>query len=109
MAVRSSRSAQWKKQRLRVLKRDNYICTYCGNPGANEADHIIAKVLGGGDEMDNLTACCRMCNLRKGKRRIGSFSVGTSTPPVFTELLSPKTVSLALEGPFEGQNGPLWS
>jgi hypothetical protein len=61
-------SAAWKRQRLIVLRRDCYICAYCGE-AANEVDHVQPRVQGGTDDLDNLVACCRMCNLRKGKRR----------------------------------------
>ena len=109
MAVKSSRTYAWKKQRLLVLKRDGYVCHYCGNPGANEADHIIPKAKGGGDEMDNLVACCRSCNLRKGKKSQAFFLSPKSTPPVFISNLSPKTVNTPLVGPFDGQIESLWS
>ena len=108
MAVKSSRSGQWKKQRLRVLKRDNYVCFYCQGP-ANEADHIVAKVKGGGDEMENLVSACRMCNLRKGKKNQAVFLGRTTTPLDFPVTLSPVTRSVPLSGPFEGQSEPLWT
>jgi 5-methylcytosine-specific restriction endonuclease McrA len=81
-------SAAWKRQRLIVLRRDCYICAYCGE-AANEVDHVQPRVQGGTDDLDNLVACCRMCNLRKGKRSEASFLGRTPTPPVFTGYLSP--------------------
>jgi 5-methylcytosine-specific restriction endonuclease McrA len=99
----------WQKQRVLVLRRDCYTCHYCGNPGANEVDHVIARVNGGGDEMDNLVACCRLCNLKKGKKEQAVFLGGNFTPPVFTRVLHTKTESLPLVGPFEGQRQPLWN
>ena len=38
-------TAEWKKQRQRVLKRDGYICAYCGQD-ATEVDHIIPRAKG---------------------------------------------------------------
>ncbi len=99
----------WQKQRLLVLRRDCYTCHYCGNPGANEVDHVIARVNGGGDEMSNLVACCRQCNLKKGKKEQAVFLGSPFTPPVSPMSLHTKTESLPLIGPFEGQRRPLWS
>ena len=70
-------SGKWKTQRLIVLRRDCYICAYCGEP-ANEVDHIQPRVLGGTDDLDNLVACCRRCNSSKGKRSEAHF-LGQST------------------------------
>ena len=65
-------TGHWKKQRLRVLARDGWTCTYCGEP-ATEVDHVIPRKVGGGHDMDNLVASCRACNLRKGSRSEGLF------------------------------------
>jgi len=108
MAKHSSRDARFKKQRLRVLARDNWTCIYCGGP-ANEADHVIAKVKGGDDSMENLVSACRMCNNRKGKKPQAVFLGQTATPLVSREVLSPVTTSVPLSGPFEGQSEPLWA
>lgn len=45
-----------------VLRRDP--CAYCGGACAH-LDHIVAKKLGGGNEVANLTAACARCNHRK--------------------------------------------
>ena len=108
MAVKSSRSGKWKKQRLRVLSRDGNVCFYCGDV-ATEADHIIAKVNGGGDEMENLVSACRMCNLRKGKKNQAVFLGAASTPLYFREPLHTMTQSVQCVGPFEGQLKSSWS
>jgi 5-methylcytosine-specific restriction endonuclease McrA len=57
-------TAHWKKLRLQVLRRDGYTCTYCGDV-ATEVDHIVAKVKGGEDTLDNCTSACRRCNIQK--------------------------------------------
>ena len=62
----------WKEQRLRVLKRDSYTCAYCGQE-ANQVDHIIPRVNGGTHDLDNLVACCKSCNVRKGSKNEGVF------------------------------------
>ena len=108
MAVKSSRSGQWKKQRLRVLRRDNYVCRYC-NGVANEADHVIPKVKGGDDSLDNLVAACRICNNRKGKKNEAVFLVHASTPLSSREPLHTMTQTVHLVGPFEGQEQSTWA
>ena len=107
MAVKSSRSSKWKAQRLRVLNRDQWICFYCHGP-ANEADHIIAKVNGGDDSMENLVSCCRMCNLRKGRKPQGVFLAHASTPLSSRANRSPMGPIEPLIGPFSGQTKPVW-
>ena len=54
--------------RAKVLRRDNYTCSYCGSDDRRtlSVDHVIPKSKGGGDDMTNLTAACAPCNVRKG-------------------------------------------
>jgi hypothetical protein len=89
MAKESRRDNRWKKLRLRVLARDGYTCTYCGDT-ANEVDHIVPLKRGGSDDMDNLTSACRICNIRKKDNSVGVFLAKSSTPPVFLKHLSAK-------------------
>ncbi len=48
-----------------VMIRDQYQCQYCGAQ-ATAVDHFISRNDGGSDDLDNLRACCRDCNMRKG-------------------------------------------
>jgi len=58
-----------KLSRRSVFARDNYTCQYCGAQSKDlTIDHIIPKRLGGGLHWDNLVACCRRCNTRKGDK-----------------------------------------
>lgn len=41
-------------------------CVYCGDMDKLSVDHIIARVLGGGDDGANLVLACRSCNSSKG-------------------------------------------
>jgi len=95
-------SSKWKQQRLRVLERDQWICSYCGEQ-ATEVDHVIPRKVGGDHSMDNLVASCRRCNLAKGARSEALFLHGISTPLVLVGNPSPITVGSVLPGPFEGQ------
>ena len=91
MALKPYRStAHWKKLRLQVLRRDAYTCTYCGDV-ATEVDHIVAKVKGGEDTLDNCTSACRRCNIQKKDQDEAVFLARRSTPPAFPVSFSPKS------------------
>jgi len=91
---------RWKNQRLRVLKRDGYICAYCGGD-ATQVDHVIPRSAGGGHELDNLVACCAPCNTKKGARSEGIFLGVSSTPPVFSGNPSPSVTLVQPDSPFK--------
>ena len=55
---------EWHKKRRQVMKRDGYICQYCGAK-AKHVDHVIPFSRGGSDELDNLVAACAHCNFHK--------------------------------------------
>jgi hypothetical protein len=48
-----------------VMKRDNYVCVYCGRP-ADQVDHVIPQFRGGTHFPNNLVASCANCNALKG-------------------------------------------
>ena len=98
-------TGEWKKQRQRVLKRDGYICAYCGQD-ATEVDHIIPRAKGGGHELDNLVACCKPCNSRKGAIEEGVFLTRQLTPPVFIDYISPMQSETMLDSPFKTRPDP---
>lgn len=50
-----------------VFGRDGNRCQYCMGP-AESIDHVIPRSKGGGHTWDNVVACCRRCNVRKGDR-----------------------------------------
>ncbi len=55
--------------RKNILLRDHYTCQYCGkvfNPSDLTLDHVVPKSRGGSSNWDNLVACCKRCNNRKG-------------------------------------------
>lgn len=52
-----------------ILARDHYTCQYCGVRGRElTIDHVIPRWVGGGHVWNNLVACCRKCNLKKGDK-----------------------------------------
>lgn len=68
-------SQLWKEIRLKVLKRDKWICCRCkvGVRGKkfNETtpfiDHVIPRHKGGTDELRNLQTLCGRCHTLKTK------------------------------------------
>lgn len=68
MSKHSSRGKEWERTRKRVLERDGYMCQLCKKEPATQVDHIVPKAHGGGDELPNLVAACKPCNLRKGDK-----------------------------------------
>ncbi|MGP5928896.1 HNH endonuclease [Corynebacterium glyciniphilum] len=49
-----------------VLAIKGTICHLCGMPGADTADHIIPRSLGGTDDLDNLMPAHKRCNSSRG-------------------------------------------
>lgn len=53
--------------RRAVFGRDSHRCQYCGDQ-AESLDHVQPRSRGGGHTWENVVACCRPCNIRKGDR-----------------------------------------
>jgi 5-methylcytosine-specific restriction endonuclease McrA len=53
--------------RRAVFGRDGNRCQYCSGP-AESIDHVLPRSRGGQHTWDNVVACCRRCNVRKGSR-----------------------------------------
>jgi 5-methylcytosine-specific restriction endonuclease McrA len=65
-ATRRMSNTGWKKQRMRVLVRDNFLCQAAGC-AANRLSlltihHIVQRAAGGSDNLDNLITVCRHCH-----------------------------------------------
>lgn len=57
--------------RKNILLRDHNTCQYCGSifpPQELTLDHVLPRARGGSSTWDNLVACCRRCNNRKGSQ-----------------------------------------
>jgi 5-methylcytosine-specific restriction endonuclease McrA len=63
---RAGSTRRYRKQRARVLARDDGVCWICGEPGADSVDHIVRVRDGGTDDPANLAAVHLACNLRRG-------------------------------------------
>lgn len=56
------------KDRYKILKRDHFMCLYCGGrPPAVElqVDHVVSRANGGTDHPCNLITACAPCNQGK--------------------------------------------
>ena len=70
-----------KREGLEILKRDQNRCQYCGLDGsasfenalAMSVDFVIPRARKGKKDPHNLVACCRSCNMIKGKRVYHNF------------------------------------
>ena len=69
------------KEGVQVLERDQYRCRYCGLDGTASfenalimsVDFVIPRARKGKKVPGNLVACCRPCNMIKGRRTYASF------------------------------------
>ncbi len=54
-----------------VNGKPTLVCQYCGTPLTTETysvDHIVPRSRGGVSEWENMVACCKDCNSKKGNR-----------------------------------------
>ncbi|WP_349828282.1 HNH endonuclease [Brevibacterium litoralis] len=65
--VRPPRDRSVALSRRGVLRRDRHRCAYCDGH-ATTVDHVLPRSRGGANTWENLVACCRTCNNRKGDR-----------------------------------------
>lgn len=54
--------------RHNVLRRDNFLCQYCGTSRNLTLDHMLPRSRGGETNWLNLVTACSKCNSRKGDR-----------------------------------------
>lgn len=80
------------RTKARVRERAGHRCEYCQLPevdsplAALHIEHIIPKIHGGADDLDNLALACIDCNLHKGSNLTG---IDPNTKRV-TELFHPR-------------------
>jgi 5-methylcytosine-specific restriction endonuclease McrA len=55
--------------RVNILLRDDETCQYCGKRTRElTLDHVVPRSRGGQSTWENLVACCKACNGKKGNR-----------------------------------------
>ena len=64
-----------------VLARDNFTCQYCGSTRDLTIDHVVPRWMGGPCTWENLVACCRRCNLKKGDKTPMGANMKLRTTP----------------------------
>jgi 5-methylcytosine-specific restriction endonuclease McrA len=67
--------------RKTVFQRDAFRCQYCGGQAEN-LDHVVPKSQGGTHTWENVVACCRRCNTKKGGRTPRQAALRLSGRPV---------------------------
>jgi 5-methylcytosine-specific restriction endonuclease McrA len=60
-------TSQWRRIRQTVINRDG-CCQMCGTEERLTVDHIVPRILGGDDNLNNLQVLCSHCNSSKGGR-----------------------------------------
>ncbi len=90
--------------RAEVRKRAGNACEYCrlhqdDSPLAVlHIEHIIPKIHGGSDDLNNLALACIDCNLHKGTNLTGSIREQTRSPSSFTrDVTNGKGISTGTE------------
>ncbi len=66
---------------MKILERDQFVCRYCGLDGRASfenalimsVDFVIPRARKGKKDPRNLVACCRPCNMIKGRRVYADF------------------------------------
>jgi hypothetical protein len=67
--------------RAQVLKRDGYVCHYCGASVRGvrfHIDHVVPVSWGGTNDPANLVTACVRCNLKKGATVTGAWEGQTN-------------------------------
>jgi 5-methylcytosine-specific restriction endonuclease McrA len=60
-----------KLTKREILRRDDYICQYCGQHTTYlTIDHVVPRHLGGEHTWENLVTACPSCNHHKGGRTL---------------------------------------
>ncbi len=68
--------------RSNILLRDDEMCQYCGKHSRElTLDHVIPRSRGGQGTWENLVACCRACNARKGNHLLKDVGMHLIKPP----------------------------
>lgn len=74
-AIARGRPVRLRKHLPVLIARQGGLCGLCGEPLGEitpkiHVDHVVPRSFGGNDELDNLQAAHRRCNIAKGNRRM---------------------------------------
>ena len=58
----AKRQRLWLAVREKAFARDGYLCRVCGTNRPFDGHHLLARSLGGRDELMNVLSVCRRCH-----------------------------------------------
>jgi 5-methylcytosine-specific restriction endonuclease McrA len=68
--------------RTNIMLRDDETCQYCGKHSRDlTLDHVVPRSRGGQSTWENLVACCKTCNAKKGNRLLKEVNMRLLRPP----------------------------
>jgi len=68
--------------RANIMLRDDETCQYCGKHSRDlTLDHVFPRSRGGQSTWENLVACCKVCNGRKGNRLLKEVNMRLARQP----------------------------
>ena len=79
-----------KYNKQNVIRRDGHKCQYCCNIfSASELtlDHVVPKSRGGTTCYENVVACCRDCNTKKGDKTLLEVNMRLKQIPIHPDWL----------------------
>jgi 5-methylcytosine-specific restriction endonuclease McrA len=88
--------------RSALLRRDNYLCAYCGRR-AETIDHVVPRSRGGSHTWENCVASCMRCNHSKADHLIEDLGWTLSHEPG-----PPRGVHWRLIGAAQHEGDPQW-
>jgi 5-methylcytosine-specific restriction endonuclease McrA len=83
--------------RAALMRRDNYLCAYCGG-AADTIDHVVPRSKGGAHVWENCVASCTRCNHRKADRLITELGWTLRADPLAPRGLHWRLIGAARDG-----------
>ena len=80
-----------------LMRRDNYLCAYCGQR-AETIDHVIPRSRGGSHSWENCVASCMRCNHRKADRLVEELGWTMRCAPVVPRGAHWRLIGAAFDG-----------
>jgi 5-methylcytosine-specific restriction endonuclease McrA len=76
-STNKSKESKPNAMRIRIWAKTGGRCYYCGSLLEHKTtfciDHIVPRISGGGDELENVVPACRSCNSAKGTKQLEEF------------------------------------
>ncbi len=83
--------------RAALMRRDNYLCAYCGTR-ADTIDHVVPRSRGGSHAWENCVASCTRCNHRKADRLVEEIGWTLRVDPAIPHGAHWRLIGAAREG-----------